>query len=134
MIPQAHNNNAGPWEGLEFYARGLAKAGREVFVMAGGMYAGTQRTIGLGAVAVPSSTWKVVVVLDSVGQGAHEVTAQTRVIAINIPNDDAQVSLAADWKSYRVSARSIEAATGLDFNADVGKQVQDVIETKVDAL
>lgn len=134
MIPQAHNNNAGPWEGLEFYARGLARAGREVFVLAGGLYAGAARTIGPGAVAVPSSTWKVVVVLDSVGQGARDVTAQTRVISISIPNDDAAVNINRDWKDYRVSARSLEAATGLDFNADVPKGVQDVIEARVDSV
>jgi endonuclease G len=132
MIPQAHNNNAGPWEGLEFYARSLARSGKELFVLAGGLYAPPGRTIGAGAVAVPSSTWKVVVVLDSVGQGASDVTGQTRVISINIPNDDTLVSLSADWKSYRVSARSLEAATGLDFNADVPQAVQDVIEQRVD--
>lgn len=131
MVPQAPNNNQGPWEKLETYSRSLASAGKELFVISGGV--GSNGTIGAGVV-VPESTWKVIAVLDSVGQGPSNVTTSTRVISIVIPNDDSQVAKADDWKPYRVSARSIESLTGLDFLSDVATATQNVIETRVDDL
>jgi endonuclease G len=81
MVPQATNNNGGPWAKLETYSRTLASAGKQVYVVAGGTFVGTRRTIGNG-VEVPDDTWKVVVVLDRVGAGAAAVTSSTRVIAV----------------------------------------------------
>jgi endonuclease G len=49
-----------------------------------------------------------------------------------IPNSNSEVAKADDWKPYRVSVRSIEALTGLDFLSDVSAAVQDVIEPRVD--
>lgn len=129
MVPQAANNNQGPWEKLEEYARSLATAGSELFVVSGG--AGSNGTVGSG-VNVPNSTFKVITVLSHVGQGPADVTTSTRVIAVVMPNDDSQISKAADWKPYRVSARSVETLSGLNFNADVPQSIQDVIENRVD--
>ncbi|MBS2026166.1 MAG: DNA/RNA non-specific endonuclease [Deltaproteobacteria bacterium] len=132
MVPQLHANNAGPWEGLEAKARGFANAGKEVFVIAGGVFTQGGATIGAGQVAVPASVYKVVVVLDQVGQGPADVTSSTRVLAVNIPND-ASVTLSSPWQSYLVSVRSLESATGLDFLSEVPRAVQDVVETRVDS-
>ena len=131
MVPQAANNNQGPWEKLETYSRTLASQGKELFVISGGV--GSDGTIGAGVV-VPESTWKVIAVLDSVGQGPANVTTATRVISIVIPNNNSDVAKADDWKPYRVSARSIEALTGLNFLSDVAVATQNVIETRVDNL
>ena len=60
MVPQASNNNGGPWEKLETYTRSFATSGRQVFVVAGGTFYGSADTIGDG-VWVPDETWKVVV-------------------------------------------------------------------------
>jgi|GEM_PF-5794614 len=49
-----------------------------------------------------------------------------------MPNSDSKISKSADWHNYRVTARSIEQQTGLNFMADVAQSVQDVIETRVD--
>jgi endonuclease G len=131
MLPQAANNNQGPWEKLESYSRTLAGQGKELIIASGGF--GSHGTIGAGVV-VPDSTWKVIAVLDSVSQGAANVTTSTRIISIVIPNDNSQVAKADDWKSYRVSARSIESVTGLNFLSDVAQSTQDTIETRVDNL
>jgi len=131
MVPQAANNNQGPWEKLESYSRTLAGQGKELFIISGGV--GSAGTVGSGVV-VPDSTFKVIAVLDSVGQGPANVTTSTRVIGIVIPNNNSQVAKADDWKPYRVSVRSIEALTGLNFLSDVSTSVQDVIETRVDNL
>lgn len=129
MLPQAANNNQGPWEKLESYSRTLATSGKELFIISGGV--GSNGAIGAG-VNVPESTWKVIAVLDAPGQGPANVTTGTRVIGIVMPNDDSQISKTDDWKPYRVSVRSIESLTGLNFLSDVNPATQDVIETRVD--
>lgn len=57
----------------------------------------------------PQSTWKVVVVLDRPGSG---VTANTRVIAVNVPS---QQGINPDWRAYRVSVKTLEGLTGYHF-------------------
>lgn len=132
MVPQSANNNQGPWEKLEEYERSLATSGKELFIMSGPIYSGTVSTIGSGKVAVPTSTWKVITVLNSVGQGPANVTTSTRVIAVIMPNSDSKISKSDDWHNFRVTTRAIEQATGLNIMSDVAQSVQDVIETKVD--
>jgi endonuclease G len=130
MVPQAGNNNSGPWEKLEVYTRTLATQGKEIFVVAGGVFASSPRTIGNG-VAVPGSTFKVIVALDGEG-AASAVTTSARVIGVVMPNDDRDIAAADDWRSFRVSVDAIEAITGFDFLSDVDKSVQSVVESRVD--
>src|SRR5262249_14845040 len=132
MLPQAHNQNAGPWGQLEAYARSLATSGKEVFEVAGGIYAGPPKNIGAGSVAVPSSTFKVVVVLDAPGQTAASVTTSTRVISVVMPNDNSAVSQGTDWHTFRVKAADIEAQTGLRLLSDVAEPVRTTLENRVD--
>ena len=131
MVPQADSANGGPWAQLESYLRHLAATGKELSVVAGGMFAGPTKTIGAGAVAIPSATFKVVVVLDRPGQGIADVTFQTRVISVVIPNE-ASVSRTADWRSFRVRPRDVEMATGLRLFADVPHEVREVLVDRVD--
>ena len=133
MLPQASENNGGPWDKLETYGRTLAGAGKELFIVAGGVVNGGEGTIGNGVV-VPEATFKVVVVLDSAGQGAADVTTHTRVIAVMMPNDNADIDAGDNWRSYRVSVDDVEAATGLDFLSDVAPSVEGTIEARVDDL
>ena len=131
VVPQAADSNRGPWEKLEAYERSLASAGKELTIIAGGLYGPFPRTIGKG-VAVPDAMFKVIVVADA--PGAWSVTSSTRVIAVVIPNDDGQVAQTDDWKQFRTSARAIETQSGLDFMSDVPRSIQDAIETQVDSL
>jgi endonuclease G len=131
MIPQAANNNQGPWVGLEDESRNLARAGKELFIISGGTFSASSNMVGSGVV-VPDLTFKVIVVLDSVGQGTADVTNNTRVIAVLMPNENALISKAADWHTFRVSVDAIEAMTGYDFLSDVPTAIQAVIEARVD--
>lgn len=133
VVPQADNVNGGPWARLESYLRGLALGGRELSVIAGGIFPGAPRTIGADAVAVPASTFKVAVVLDHPGQGIAEVTARTRVIAVLMPNDDARVSRASDWRAFRVRPREVEAQSGLRLFPDVPREVRERLLDQVDS-
>jgi len=131
MVPQAANNNRGPWAKLESEARTLVDAGKELFVISGGVFSSSSATIGTG-VSVPDKTFKVIVVLDAVGQGPADVTASTRVIAVMMPNANSQISQSDPWQNFRVSVDAIEAVTGDDFLSDVDPAVQSVIEARVD--
>lgn len=131
MVPQSANNNRGPWEKLEAELRTIVDGGKEVFIIAGGVFSTSSATIGTG-VSVPDKTFKVAVVLDSVGQGPASVTTATRVIAVMMPNSDSLVGLNDPWRNYRVSVDAIEAATGDDFLSDVDPAVQAVVEARVD--
>jgi endonuclease G, mitochondrial len=133
MVPQSAHNNRGPWARLESDLRDIALTGKELFIIAGGTFSASSNTIGSGVV-VPDQTFKVIVVLDAVNQGASAVTASTRVIGVMMPNEDAQISQSADWHTFRVSVDAIEAATGDDFLSDVDPAVQAVVEARVDNL
>ncbi|MEW6060415.1 MAG: DNA/RNA non-specific endonuclease [Bacteroidota bacterium] len=130
MIPQAPNNNQGPWASMENYLRSLVTAGNELYIYSGGY--GSQGTIDNGHVNVPTRTWKVVVVLPEGNNDLSRVTTSTRVIAVDMPNNDALISRTADWKTFRVSIDAVEAATGYDFLSKVSPSIQAVIEATVD--
>ncbi|HUJ25742.1 MAG TPA: DNA/RNA non-specific endonuclease, partial [Myxococcales bacterium] len=132
MLPQADNVNGGPWAQLEAYARSLASSGKEVFEVAGGTYTGPAQTIGADAVAVPTATFKLVVVLDRVGQTAADVNSATRVIAVIMPNDNALVAKSADWHTFRVKPADIEAQTGLRLMSDVSEPQRSQLEQQID--
>ncbi len=127
MVPQTPDNNRRTWEGLEQYSRELVtKKGKELYIIAGPL--GTQSQPLKGKVTIPKSTWKIVVVLKP-GSGINGITAKTRAIAVNIPN---QQGIDPDWRKYRVSVDKIEELTGYNFLSNVPTAIQDVIEEKID--
>lgn len=130
IIPQAPNNNQGPWADMENYLRSLISSGKEMYIYAGGF--GSNGRIDNGHVNVPSHTWKVVVVLDSGENDLNRVSNSTRLISVYIPNDNDSVSMTSDWKSFRVKTDFIESQTGYDFLSNVPSSIQSVIESVVD--
>ncbi len=138
MMPQAPDNNQGPWANLETYCRTLVSQGNELYIITGGSgtggtgsNGGVTSTIAGGHVNVPSQTWKVILVLPAAsGNDVSRVTTATRTIAVKMPNT--QGIRANDWKTYRVSVDQIETLTGYDFFSNVPASVQSVIEARVD--
>jgi endonuclease G, mitochondrial len=130
MIPQAPNNNQGPWATLETYERTLVSAGNELYIYSGGY--GSRGTVDNGHVTVPLRTWKVIMVLSDGSGDVGRVTTSTRLIAVDMPNDDALISRTADWRTFRVSTDYVETATGYDFFSNVSTSIQSVIESRVD--
>jgi endonuclease G len=129
VVPQSAQSNTGPWEVLENEERTLARAGSKLVIAAGPSFASSKpSTIGSG-VAVPTATWKVVVVLPANATSPTAVTDSTRVIAVSIPNDE---TAHGDYRAYLTSTRAIEQQTGLNFMSDVPQAIQDVIENQVD--
>jgi endonuclease G len=60
----------------------------------------------------------------------YRIGTDTRVIAVNIPNTNQ--AGATNWRDYRVSVDALEKLTGFDFLSDVPKDIQSVIEARVD--
>jgi endonuclease G len=141
MIPQAPDNNQGPWANLENYLRTLVSQGKELYIISGGY--GSCGTGSNGSkcsfpaatnlskeIKVPARTWKVIVVLDNPGSGAGGVTTSTRVIAIDMANSQGIRSI--PWQNYRTTVDSIEQKTGYNLLSSVASSTQTVIEAKVD--
>jgi endonuclease G len=134
MVPQAPNNNQGPWADLENFLRTLLTT-NEVYVVAGPAGVGGSgdngpaNTIANGHVTVPAFTWKVALVLP-VGDGdVSRVSAATRTIAVIMPNDN---SINSDWRAYLTTVDAVEALTGYDFFANVPEAIENSIEAGVD--
>lgn len=127
MIPQAPTNNQQTWANLESYSRTLANGGNELYIVSGGQ--GISGYIAGGKVAVPTSTWKVIMVMPNGTNDVSRVTTATRLIAVYVPNNNNVVS---DWKQYRVSVDYVESMTGYNFFSNVADSVENTIESTVD--
>jgi endonuclease G len=127
MEPQLHELNAGPWEKFERYERERAeRPGAVLYIVAGGVFSNPFPTIGQG-VAVPAANFKIIVVLGE-GQGAADVTDQTEVVSVLMPNQPGVGE--HQWTEYLTSVDAIEHATGYDFLSAVPEAVQRVIEAR----
>ncbi|GAB2784928.1 endonuclease G [Hymenobacter luteus] len=136
MMPQAPRNNQRTWAGLEeFCRRQLQNGTHELYVVCGSYgrggtgSEGYKTTLDQGRVTVPAHVWKVVVMLPTGDDDAARVTANTRVIAVAMPNDN---NLTASWEEYRTSVDAIEAATGYDLLSAVAPAVQQQLERRID--
>ncbi|WP_223284771.1 DNA/RNA non-specific endonuclease [Hymenobacter qilianensis] len=136
MMPQAPQNNQGPWADLENYARTFLP-GNEVYIVCGsygvggtGSNGGLTNTIDNGRITVPKRTWKVIVILPVGDNDVARVTTTTRVIAVDMPNIN---TLDQNWGTHRTTVDAIETATGYDLLSALPVEVQTALESKVDA-
>ena len=135
MVPQAPDNNQGPWANLEADLRTIADGGNELFIISGPLGVGgvgsvngnTVNTIANGHVTVPASTWKVALVLPKAdGDDISRVTCSTRTIAVLMPNT--QGIRSTPWQNFLTTVDAIEQATGYDFYSNLPPAVQACIE------
>jgi endonuclease G len=131
MAPQKRELNRGPWKGLETYSHELAVQGKELYIVAGPLFADKPPVIGSG-VAVPRAFYKIVVVLEK-GQGLESVTDKTPVIAVIMPNKASVKS--KSWSSFMVEPREVEQEAGYSFLTGLGPRVHDaLVGKKLDSL
>lgn len=135
MAPQTIGNNLGPWADFERYLRSLTRRGNEVHIIAG--VAGTggtgtrgyRETINNGKITVPDSFWKVALVLPNGSNDISRVSTSTRMIAVNMPNDQ---GISDDWRRFTTSVDQIEELTGYDFFENIPNTIESIIESRVD--
>ena len=137
ILPQAAENNQGPWAQFEKYLNDLAMQQRkEIYIIAGGIYGPTPATLkGEGKVPIPDYTWKVAVILNE-GEGLSQLSLSNGdVIAVKMPNlVTAGVPASAvgirnqPWQDFATTVDDIEAATGYDLLNHVSDAIQRAIE------
>ncbi|MBX3231352.1 MAG: DNA/RNA non-specific endonuclease [Labilithrix sp.] len=129
-VPQTAQSNSGTWLTLENEERSLARTGNNhVFVIAGTIYSGNVRRIGNG-VHVPTSLFKVVVVMQGDHPRPSDVTPATRVIAVEVPND---TSVNGNYRRYLTSLEKLEQKTGFHFLSDADPAVHAALAPQVDS-
>ncbi|WP_299896896.1 DNA/RNA non-specific endonuclease [uncultured Aquimarina sp.] len=135
IAPQAPDNNRKSWANFESYLRSLTLDGNEVHIIAGVAGSGGiggngfATTIDGGNITVPDSFWKVALILPNGTNDINRVTTSTRVIAINVPNDQ---GITSDWTQFRTSVDAIESLTGYDLFENITNSIESVIESVVD--
>jgi endonuclease G len=132
MVPQAADNNQKTWAALESECRSLADAGNVLYIVCGPE--GKIGTIGKSAtISIPESTWKVIMVMPRKAANPDQVTAKTRVIAVNVPNHNGPDIADGNWRKWRVPVRDIEKATKLNFFSRLPTSLQSTLESRADS-
>lgn len=126
IIPQAPDNNRGPWRELEEYGRSLVYQYDHSLHVFAGAY-GSQGTIGDRAIAVPSRLWKIIVVYDRLPNGSLGLGSDSQIIAVDLPNSN-QVS--PDWRRYQTSVQRIEIAAGHSFFEKLPAELQTQLKVR----
>jgi endonuclease G len=122
-VPQKPSVNTGAWRRLENAVRRSAYTAHRVHVFTGALFEGEVITIGRGRVAVPSHTYKVVLVIDA--QGAMAMFAAV------IPNQD---NLSGPLDRFAVTVDEIEQRTGLDFFSELDDALENDLESRREFL
>src|SRR6266545_4973467 len=141
MVPQAPDNNQGPWANLENFLRSsLNVAGQdyEMYIVSGPAGTGGTgsngfvNTIANGHVVVPAYTWKVALVLPKGDNDVSRVNAATRTIAVIMPNTQGIRTMDQnDWQNYLSTVDAVEQLTGYDFFSNLPDAVENSIEAGV---
>lgn len=134
MIPQAPNNNQQAWASLESYLRAEVQKGFEVYIIMGSYGKGGTGSIGFaetingGKILVPKRVWKVAVILPIGNNDLARVTSDTRVLAIDTPNEN---NISSDWKSFITTIDAVEKSTSYDLLSKLPTAIQKVLQAKV---
>ena len=114
IVPQASDNNQGPWAALENDLGARAQSSnKEVFIVAG--VAGNKGTVkNEGKIVIPEYVWKVAVILPR-NQGIANVTSldAAEIVAVVMPNVAGIRNV--PWATYKTTVDSVEALSGYDL-------------------
>jgi endonuclease G len=138
IIPQAPNVNRKAWEKVEEYCRELVRRDHDrLYIIAGPAgqggtgSRGTRSTIGQGRVVVPRACWKVVVITPDIGSDdPSRISASTRVLTVEMPNDEESVD--DSWRQYRTTPARVEQETGLHFFTALNPAVAAALRNRMD--
>jgi endonuclease G len=136
MIPQAPNHNQHLWKNLEDYTRELVMKGNEVYVIMGSYGTGgkgsngNSKKIDKNRINVPSHIWKVILVLSDGGNDLKRISKNTRIIAVNTPNNN---DVNSNWTAYLTTIETIEQQTGYKLLDKVPQAIREELIKKIDA-
>ena len=128
IVPQAADLNQGPWAILENFLGDEARnSNKEVYIIAG--VAGNKGSVkGEGKIVIPTSTWKVAVILPR-DQGLASIHdyRDLEVIAVNMPNEPGVRNV--DWHTYITTVDAIETLSGYDLLALLPDDIEVAVES-----
>ena len=137
IIPQAPNVNQKAWAQLEDYCRELARKGDHLYIVSGPVGQGGTGSKGFreslagGKVVVPAECWKVIVVVEpGYSDDLNAISMGTRVITVDMPNDQTQVG--EQWAGCRTSPAVIEQKTGFNFFTKVRPDIAAALRQRID--
>lgn len=128
IVPQAADNNQGPWAVLENHLGDLARfQNRELYIIAGA--SGSKGTVkDEGRITIPSHLWKVAVIVPRDQGLAHVQHYQDlEVIAVIMPNDPGIRNV--PWRDYQTTVNAVEALSGYDLLALLPEHIQIAVES-----
>jgi DNA/RNA endonuclease G (NUC1) len=128
IIPQAADNNQGPWASLENYLGDLARfQNKELYIIAGA--AGSKGTVkNEGKITIPAQTWKVAVVVSRDQRlGNIDDYQDLAVIAVIMPNDPGIRNV--PWQNYQTTVDAVEALSGYDLLALLPDHIEIAVES-----
>jgi DNA/RNA endonuclease G (NUC1) len=128
IVPQAADNNQGPWAAFENFLGAFAQnGGSEVYVVAGA--SGSKGTVkDEGLITIPSAMWKVAIVMPR-DQGLANVDSHddVTVYAVIMPNDPGIRSV--QWQTYQTTVDAVEALSGYNLLALLPDHIELAVES-----
>lgn len=128
IVPQTGDLNRGVWERFESYNRDLVRQGNELYIIAGNY--GNAGKIK-NKIVIPTNFWKVIVVLPAGVDNISEVNANTRVIAVDMPNKSGVKN--DDWRKYRTTASAIEQKANVNLFTNLTQNLQNAFKLRQDS-
>lgn len=129
-VPQNPQHNRGIWKNFENYCRQLAETGNELYIFTGPLGTGGESnngfhlTIDNNRIHVPSSLWKVIIVLPDGENDLNRIDSKTFTLAVIIPNYDVK----GTWNDYVCSIDMVEQLTNCNFLSNLPQTIQDSLE------
>ena len=128
IIPQAADNNQGPWAQFENYLGDLARfSNKEVYIIAGA--SGNKGTVkNEGRITIPTVTWKVAVVMPRDAGLASVTGRQTvEVLAVLMPNEAGIRNV--PWQTYLTTVDAVESTSGFDVLSLLRDDIEIAVES-----
>jgi endonuclease G len=129
MQAQTARLNRQTWRFLEEDTRGIVGTKNEAYIFAG-CFGGSGTINNEGKVAIPTSCFKIVLILPAGSGDLERVTAKSNFIAAIFPNDKTH---ATDWRNpkYLTTIDAIEKATKFDFFSDLPSDIEKKLEARL---
>jgi len=133
IVPQASDNNQGPWAAMEIAMGDLARfQNKELYIIAGA--SGSQGTVkNEGKITIPEYVWKVVVIMPR-NQGLASVQSyrDLEIVAVIMPNRPGIRNV--NWEEYKTTVNAVEALSGYDVLALLQDRIESVVESGMQDL
>lgn len=126
VFPQTPDLNRGVWLAFERFCNKLADTGYVLFINTGGIYGSDQSLKDEGAVRIPDSCYKTVLVMDTAGN-IDLYPSDAFTIAVVMPNIAG--IRGDDWGKYITTVRAVEKSTKLNFYPLLKRKNAEVLET-----